>query len=713
MNELDELYAELERSDAAGNRDDVNALIAMIDEVEAEQAAAPQAPVDHAAVGIQSTIDDMGVGERALVGLGRGAANIVRGVQDGYYRATGDDDALATLNNTIEGERKSWEALAEQSTAASIGEFGGEVLATGVAGAGVIGGAAKLGARGYKAMALEGALVEGATTRGDLGERGKAAAWGAGLGVAGQGAIDLVGAKVNKFRRSRDVQGVAETARRPLDEAEDLIADTRAKGGFELDMADATGNNTALREKSDIMKLNDEDTLRQFMAQQELDIKAKAEGFVQQTGGTYSDNTAVGEDLSELLGNLRTQDADTYKDLYKKLDASTGGKTLNTDGLEEALPQLLNDHKISADGTVGKLNKVLKKYGVIQKKGDDVFLLDAQGQPMGGNLSPTAAAEKPVTAGNYEDLVQEINDLYKPLASKGENRVLGQTKKLLETWVDGAMVHQGASNELVKLGREARKARADFKVKWEQGDAVEKMTTKRAGADDFRMLPSQAVEHFTRPRNINDLKRLRGKLNLGNAADKKVWANMQQAPLLKAFQAATKNVKDVAEGGVPQFNEQAFKRVWAGLSPQSKEVLYGKAYVKQIDDAIGAWSQRGKRAKIASDDNPSGTARAAVGVMARLALPTGRAAGVGFASLGFLRDITQGIKKAKLATAGEHLADGKMTPNHSKALEKELDAKLRERYKGTDLLDYDRGIATLVRALARELGEDKLLVERE
>jgi hypothetical protein len=727
VSELDELYTELEKADALGHKEDVTALIAMIDEVEAEQAAPrerqemaemfwPDAGDRNDAVQGGMNLNDMNTTEKALVGYGKGVENLWNGVQDAAYRVAGADDSLSALNHDIEIDKEVWGKTTAQSPWMGHMKTVGEIATALPVSLGVTGALSKFGAGAYTTAAAEGAIVEGLTTRGDLAERGKAAGWGAAFGVAGQGLVDIAGSTYNKYMRGKavDVEGVAAKLRKPLTDAEALIADTKTKGGFNLDMADATGNSAALREKSDVMKLADEVNLRRFMAQQELDMTKKAQGFVNATGGKHADNISTGEDLNELLVKLRHQDEATYKRLYKQLDAETGGKALNTDGLEETLPKLLHDYKNSAKGTVNQLKGVLRKYGVLQNKGDEVFLLDATGKPIGNNLTPAAGAEKQVTAGNYEEMIQEINDLYKPMATKGENRVLGQTKAMLEEWVDTAMLKQGADPKLVNLGREARASRRAFKAKWEQGDAVEKMTTKRVGVDDYRMLPSQAVEHFTRPRNINDLKRLRGKLNLGKAADKQVWANMQQAPLLKALGEATKNVKDVAEGGVGQFNEQAFKRIWKkSLSPQAKEILYGKEMTKQVDDAVEAWSRRGRRAKMASDDNPSGTARAIVGVGARLTLPSGRSSGAGLAALPILRDIVQAFKKTRLVSAGEHLVSGRATPKHLKAVEKEINDKLMESYQGTDLLDYDKGIAVLARLLARELGEDQLLAERE
>lgn len=659
-----------------------------------------------------ATVQEMGVGERTLVGIGRGMLNVSRGVEDAWYRASGNADALSSLNATIESERSSWENLRNNSTAATLGEVGGEIAATLPLSVGLVGAAGKVGMGAYKTAALEGAIVEGVTRRGDASERLGAAGMGAGLGVAGQGVVDLAGAGMSKYRRAKDADRVVDTFQESVDKANKLQAKAKADGGFDLDMADATGDAAALREKSDIMKLEGESSLRRFMAQQEADIQRKASSFADETGGSHYSNIDTGEQIQELLTGFRNRDEAAYKTLYAQLDEVTGGQPLDTTGLQESLPKLLYDHKISAAGTASKTRKVLQKYGVIQPEGKAAPLAPSEGNalgiPMGSDLAKPVGSQKPLTAGNYEELIGELNDLYNPLDSKGANRVLGQTKELLEDWIDGALSKQGTPTDLIDLGRQARASRKAFSAKWEQGDAVEKMTTKMKGKDDFRLLPSQAVEHFTRPNNINDLKRLRGKLNLGNTADKQVWANMQQAPLLKAIQEATRNTKDVAEGGVQQFNEQAFKRVWKNsMSPEAKKVLYGEAKVKEIDDALAMWEQRGKRARVASDDNPSGTARAAAGIAARIFLPSGRAAGGTLAALPWLRDIIQASKARKMKSAGEALIEGVTTPKHGKRIEKEIKEALVEHYKGTDLLDYDRGLSTLARSLAREYGSEE------
>ena len=689
----EQLIATMRKAHAAGDEAAVRQLDSEIKALDSTSTVAQ----DQSVLEQYDPTADMSGYDKFMTGVGRGAVNMGRGVQDLYYRARGDDDALTQLNGRIQREEAGWEHLTKNSTAASVGEFVGEVAATVPAGFGVAGAGAKLGMGALKVAGLEGALVEGITQRGDFGDRMQSAAGGAVLGMAGQGAVDFVGSRFQKAARKADLDDIAKPFNDTIDSAKRRVAQADTDGGFNLDMADATGNSAAIREKSDISNMDGEVTLRRFMAGQETDITAKAQSFLDGTGGNHISKIETGEEIQELLVGLRNNEKAAYKKLYAEIDGATGGRVLDTSDLKSKLPPLLNDHKITGDATANKVNQVLEKFGVLEKKSSE---LPNPWKVGGAESIPTV--EKPLTASNYEDLIGELNALYKPLGTSGEGALIGQTKKMLEDWIDGALLKHGADNGIVELGRSARIGRRNFARRWEAGDALEKLTSKKPGDADYKMLASQAVEHFTRPKNINDLRRLRGKLNLGSPADKKLWADMQHAPLLKAFEAATKNVKDVAEGGVIQFNEKAFKNTWVNsMSKEAKELLYGVKKVKEIDRALAAFSLRGKRARVASEANMSGTARGMVGIFARMFLPAGRSAGAALAGMPILKDVVSGFKHAGQRKAGDILASGGMTPSQVKRTAKEIEEALREHYKGSDLLNYDRAIATLARAMAR------------
>ena len=167
----------------------------------------------------RSTVDNMSSGERALVGVGRGLTNVGRAAQDGFYRATGQGDALAALNERIGNEEESWNYLKERSTAASLGELGGEVAGTLPLGGALGAGARNLAAKGLAKLAptltkttkagslaaeaaVDGAVTAGALQRGDLDTRLDAASKGAFYGVAGTGGIHGAGLLGNKVMNS-------------------------------------------------------------------------------------------------------------------------------------------------------------------------------------------------------------------------------------------------------------------------------------------------------------------------------------------------------------------------------------------------------------------------------------------------------------------------------------------------------------------------------
>ncbi|NIB42118.1 hypothetical protein HBA55_21105 [Pseudomaricurvus alkylphenolicus] len=187
----DRLYAALQKAHAAGNFDHAKQI--------AEHIKAAQADPE------PDYTEGMSGADKFIVGVGRGMTNVGRGVQDAYYRATGDDDSLTALNKRIEADEASWRQLADSSTLANVGEVVGEVAATAPVGLGVGGVASKAGLQvGSKLLptvavgAAEGATTAAIVQRGGLEERLEAAGEGALLSGATSGVVNVAGKIGNK-----------------------------------------------------------------------------------------------------------------------------------------------------------------------------------------------------------------------------------------------------------------------------------------------------------------------------------------------------------------------------------------------------------------------------------------------------------------------------------------------------------------------------------
>lgn len=156
---------------------DDNAIVAAI-----KKLGQPAAPTPTAA-------DDTGRLEALAVSAGRGTDRILKGVQQLYYGATGQDDKAAQLKQTADEESKLYEPLAKKyPITTSVGEAA-PMLALPVAGT-----ATGLGFLGRSALA--GALPA-ALSYGSAEERGKAALLG-GVGGAVGGGVGLAASRLLK-----------------------------------------------------------------------------------------------------------------------------------------------------------------------------------------------------------------------------------------------------------------------------------------------------------------------------------------------------------------------------------------------------------------------------------------------------------------------------------------------------------------------------------
>lgn len=132
--------------------------------------------------------NEMGKGEAALVGIGKGMSAVGSGIQDAYYGLTGQDAKRDELSERIKSEQKMFdEGLGSKFSKnrgwASAGELGGQVIP----GMAIPGGGQTMATRAL-IQALYGGVYEGLTNAGGLGDRLTDAvkgAAGAGFGSAG------------------------------------------------------------------------------------------------------------------------------------------------------------------------------------------------------------------------------------------------------------------------------------------------------------------------------------------------------------------------------------------------------------------------------------------------------------------------------------------------------------------------------------------------
>lgn len=294
-----QLMVALRRASNAGDAYSARRFARMIDKLETESPYA-------------SVVDDMSIPEKLLVGVGRGMTNVGRGIQDLTYRATGNEDALDKLNKRIESEENTWNYLSENSTAANVGEIGGEILATLPVGLGVGSGAkallktAQTGSKLVKGSIAAGAagvdagVSAGLIQRGGLDERldaaGTAAATGAVLSPVMEKAGGLVRKGLNKGKYF-----TSEKAARA-----DELAD---EFGVDVHLEDALESPT-LSKISGVM--NDVPLVGTGKG------KIKQNKQVQEATHRYIEDLTGSDDLGQINDGLRSTINDIFKDVRKQ-----------------------------------------------------------------------------------------------------------------------------------------------------------------------------------------------------------------------------------------------------------------------------------------------------------------------------------------------------------------------------------------------------------
>ena len=394
MSELDDLYRALEAADAAGETSDARELAGYIQQLESQQPTLDKAQIAADQEDAQEAlINDMGVTERTLVGVGRGMTNVGRGVQDAWFRMTDDDDSLADLNKTIKGEESSWKALSDESTAASIGEIGGEIAATlplgglaGIGGKAAIGkgfgalaklnGSTKLNSAGriagnFGEAAIDGAIASGITQRGGLDERMDAATGGAALGAAGAGVLGVAGKVGNKFfnkgkeftsETARVADGIGEQYGVPI-HLEDAI-----EGGDSLSKMSGWFNEVPVVGTNKGKKIQN--------AASERVAKEQIDGITGYSSLQDAEST-LQTSIRESLDSTRAKKNDLYDNYHDSLAQFGSIPRTNTNALLDDL--------IASEKAAGSLDKgFLKELNTLRKAPEgDINILMKQRKSMG------------------------------------------------------------------------------------------------------------------------------------------------------------------------------------------------------------------------------------------------------------------------------------------------------------------------------------------
>lgn len=620
-----------------------------------------------------------------LIGVGKGAVDVGRGVQDAWHRVTGNEDALTRLTAKAEAEDAQYRRDLADSGWATAGHITGQVAATLPAGGVVAGlgrGAAAAGHTGRLAVA-EGALSEGLSQRGNPGERAVAAAGGAVGGAAGDLAVKGVSQAARRLMAKRDSQGIRAAAAARDAEADERVRFARDAGGYTLDRADAALDDLALREREATRIADTSGEFAAFRGQQEADILARASSFIDEEYQRYiGESGAAREDaadrLAGLLASERRADEREVSQAYDAWSKAAGDEPLDVTGLGDRLEGIVAEIPYADRGTREGLRGMLREYGIGTEASAAVF-----------------------TAGKVERVRKELNAFWQQ--GRGDaNKALSSLKEAIDNHVASQVDTLSVDGaRAVELGRQATAlARENFK-KWDKRTIFAKLTETGPDGDSLRKAPQSTLRHFLNKDQVSDLAAL--KFHLHTVKDPQaaeVWNSIANVPLLEALDAGLK-----ATGGTSDMlNVTRFKEVINRLTPRQQDTLWGLDGAVEIRRAVAAWELHGRKPAVRGAINNSGTAETLVS-LGNMGVRAAGAPGAGTAVLGLLnasKAVQSALRSSLAEVNAQRLANGRLTVDAERRQTAKLKRELLKAYGSPEMLKYDRLFGWMARQLVRE-----------
>lgn len=745
MSNMQEVYDALRSANERGDKEEVRALSAYIESggLGEEEPEAPEL-TDYT----KAFPNKQPVGTMAGLGFSKVGHDLTTGVQDLYYGITGQDEKREALNAEADKQEEFYNKVTEGSTAATVGNISGEValgVGTGIAAGGIYKGLktgqavaqsggilARLKALGKAGAVIgaEGAVVEGIRNRGDALDRLVDASEGAAMNLAGQGVVSSFGRGVAAITRrfgARAGKEVLEEAVPLMDEvAESRKLAATQDGGYLLDDVDARVNRDGLVRRDALRKSGGTkgSQLVDRHAQAERDITGFAGDMVDDAAGdgTRQSLNARTDAFADSLREIRADDlssVDAAYDAWRALPESANVR-IDTTSIEAPVRKLLKEAKITADGGVNsKLKALLKQYGVLSET------VTKEGAPTTGPLSALGKGasnkttsltsvvepEVPLTAANYEQLIIDINSIVSPTNNPASRTLVRGVRNLLEESKYDLLANSpGASKEAIKLGEAARTARKAFAKKWEQDDIIDKLTSLKAGTEEFREQPVTAVKALMAPKNLNKLKKVKDIVALSSKPEhQRFLADIQAAPLFEALDNALKGGQ-VTSFGEPIFNNRAFSRTLRQFSDDQLDTLYGSGFTKKLSKAEKAWSFREAKPSFQGNFNPSGTAETNKHLSAAaIRLASTRGGGSDSLAtiplLSYLSDVSKKIADHKDLNL---LLAGKLPHIATEVREEAIAGILRDAFPNPQFAKYDSVFSAMARHLSRSYENNQL-----
>lgn len=565
----EQLLDALRRADAAGDTQAASAIARRIQEIDSK----PSFEDEYQNI-LAEDASQMGYGETALVGIGKGMMNVANGARELWANITDDQDALDRVNRDQEEAKYLTRALDNQGGLKGFtfdaGEFTGEVVATapigGLAGAGGKAVVGKALAKAAPSMVKTGkvlgttaeAAIDGMVDEALLGDGDYLTA--AGLGVVGQGAVSGLG-KIKDKLTPKSLTTERRVLNRALKETQDNVTEKADQiykdGGFYPSSADLPATPESLAHKSTYMNTPEYSAYREGANDA---IKKRADELIDSISITSPvDGPRAGQEIAEELSNLRKADSDAVDKAWSAFrESDIANQPLDVTELTSSFQTLLNKKaKTGNERTLAKqLKAELKEHGLFK-----------------------LGKKEPPTLAQLSDARTALNEYYSHSWSPREKRLFKETVQTLDNYMDAT----GGTKEL----RTAIDASKNFYRNWNGGDLVEKLTTTKNGSDMLKTSPDKLSDLIFSRSKSQDFDRLRKRIKM-SPGGVKAWNNLKAVPLLEAFEKAmSPNGKVLPFSGEQAFNHNAFTRY---LSKFDQEKIWGAEFKDKMKKATDAWS---------------------------------------------------------------------------------------------------------------------------
>ncbi len=533
---------------------------------------------------LAETIDEMGVGERALVGMGEGFATIGRG--------------LGLMDQKDETSKRADQALRDQSAAANVGKFAAMAAPAAIPGTAIarIGSTAGRAALSAGLGAAEGNVIargEGGTG----GEIAAATALGAGLGVAGEAILPVANKMVQVIakRLGKTPDEIAKVGVKadgtPTPEYEAVLQESGV-GADDLAKA-AAGESTdhrlnALRQKAfddlgleyteaertrdmglwvdQSSQVRDSGKVKDLVDRREAQLDKLTEQQIVATGG---DAAAASPAVYDAIVNKSEALTNEITDLYRVArESAPDTKNIRFETAIESLKENAPSNDVT-NGIVKALKQKMTSMGVMGKKWQPSGRIDLQ---------------------QAEELRQYANRLSRTANGEGQF-VIRQFKESLD---DDVFKSVDSTNNL-DLFKQARAAKAKYEGNLDT-DKLNKFDKRKVSLVrdilDNKVSQDQLAETIVKRSGkyrAKDLNELKDYLTTGTAeqveAGAKAWDNVRAATLTQIKDKAFTG--PVTREGTQNLSRAAFDRAIASIGDEKMKVLFSPAERKFLK-SLGA-----------------------------------------------------------------------------------------------------------------------------